>query len=62
MTNKKNVYVVTRNFRRIEERNYTDKADADIRAENLVQVLKKWRDPDLKKVKVLETSNPYKIK
>ena len=56
------VYVVTRNSRRIEERNYLEKEEAEKRAEQLVQVLKKYKDPDLKKVKVVLTETPSKIR
>lgn len=58
----KTVYVVTRNSRRIEDRNYTNKEDAQARAEVLVQVLKKWKDPDVKKVRVEQTTTPGKIR
>lgn len=56
------VYVVTRNSRRTEDRNYSSKEDAERRAEVLVQVLKKWKDPDAKKVRVVQTSKPSKIR
>lgn len=58
----KTVYVVTRNSRRTEDRNYASKEDAQARAEALVKVLKKWKDPDVKKVKVVATGNPSKIR
>jgi hypothetical protein len=58
----KTVYVVTRNSRRIEDRNYANKEDAQVRVETLVQVLKKWKDPDVKKVRVVQTETPAKIR
>lgn len=58
----KTVYVVTRNTRRIEEQNYDTKEKAEVRASQLVEVLKKWRDPDVKRVKVIETNTPRKIR
>ena len=58
----KKVYVVTRNSRRIEDRNYSEKCDADKRAEQLVAVLHQWKDPDQNKVKVIHTSRPQKIR
>ena len=58
----KEVYVVTRDGRRIEDRNYENKEDAKARMETLVKVLKKWRDPDSKRVKVKKTDQPKKIK
>jgi len=64
MTEKKQktVYVVTRNSRRIEDVNYLSKEDAQARSEKLVEMLKQWKDPDLKKVKIVETSSPSKIR
>tara|TARA_E500000178_G_C16930739_1_gene711557 strand:+ start:1044 stop:1232 length:189 start_codon:yes stop_codon:yes gene_type:complete len=62
MTKKQKVYVVTRNSRRVEENNYSSKEDAETRASKLVQVLKKWKDPDQKRVKVIETDNPLRIR
>ena len=59
---KTEVYVVTRNSRRIEEKNYSTKEEAGIRAEKLIKVLKKYKDPDLKKVEIVKTDKPYKIK
>lgn len=61
-TQQKNVYVVTRNSRRIEDRNYISKEDAEVRAEQLVAMLKRWKDPDQRRVKVVETSSPSKIR
>jgi hypothetical protein len=64
MTDKqeKTVYVVTRNSRRIEDCNYSSKEEAEVRAEALVEMLKKWNDPDLNKVRIVETSTPVKIR
>ena len=59
---KSKVYVVTRNSRRIEERNYSSKEEAEARAKKLVDVLKTWKDPDFKKVKVVHTDKPQKIR
>ena len=58
----KTVYVVTRNTRRIEEQNYNTKEKAEVRAAQLVEVLKKWKDPVIKRVKVIETNTPRKIR
>ena len=62
MTKKQKVYVVTRDSRRIEERNYLNREDAEERAAKLVKVLKKYKDPDQKRVKVIETDNPLRIR
>tara|TARA_B100000242_G_scaffold72810_1_gene46525 strand:+ start:1784 stop:1978 length:195 start_codon:yes stop_codon:yes gene_type:complete len=56
------VYVVTRNTRRIEEQNYDTQEEAEVRAQKLVEVLKKWKDPDVKRVRVVETNTPRKIR
>jgi hypothetical protein len=61
-TKQKTVYVVTRNSRRIEDRNYSSREDAEARAQKLVNMLKTWKDPDQRKVKVVETSSPAKIR
>jgi len=53
---------VTRNSRRIEDVNYLSREDAQARSEKLVEMLKQWKDPDLKKVKIIETSSPSKIR
>lgn len=58
----KTVYVVTRNTRRIEEQNYGTQEEAEVRAQKLVEVLKKWKDPDVKRVRVVETNTPKKIR
>ena len=58
----KKVYVVTRNSRRVEDKNYATREDAEVRAQALIDMLKKWKDPDLKKVKVVETAKPSKIR
>ena len=61
-TKQQKVYVVTRRNRRIEDKNYTDKLEAEQRAEALVAMLKKWNDPDLSKVRIEETTNPSRIR
>ena len=55
------VYVVTRNNRRIEPDNYFSETAAQVRAGALKKMLKKWCDSDLSRVKVVRTSQPYKI-
>ena len=59
---KDSVYVVTRSGRRIESRNYTNKAEASDRAKSLRFLLKKWNDPDHCKVSVTETVTPNRIR
>lgn len=59
---KKKVYVVTRNSRRIEDKNYASSEEAEVRAKQLVETLKKWKDPDQRKVKVVHTDKPQRIR
>tara|TARA_B000000557_G_scaffold264725_1_gene271286 strand:+ start:1543 stop:1743 length:201 start_codon:yes stop_codon:yes gene_type:complete len=59
--NTENVFVVTRDGRRIEPESYTEEKDAQIRAAKLVEVLKKWKDPDVKKVGIVKTKYPNTI-
>jgi hypothetical protein len=59
---KKKVYVVTRNSRRIEDKNYASTEEAEARARQLVETLKKWKDPDQRKVKVVHTDKPQRIR
>ena len=42
--------------------NYETNEEAKARMDTLVKVLKKWRDPDSKRVKIEKTSQPKKIK
>ena len=58
----KEVYVVTRDGRRVEEKNYSEMEEATERMKKLIAALKKWRDPDSKRVKIQKTSQPKKIK
>ncbi len=64
MKNKKKqreVYVVTRNNRRIEPENYFSEGAAKDRASALIKMLKKWNDPDKSKVEVVRTAQPFKV-
>lgn len=55
-------YVVTRNKRRIEDTNYANISDAEIRAEKLRLVLKEYDPNDVKKVSVMKTQKPNRIR
>jgi len=59
--NTKFSYVVTRDGRRIEPGSYENLELAQIRAQKLVDLLKKWNDPDCKKVKIVKTKYPNTI-
>ena len=55
------VYVVTRNGRRIESDNYFSEGAAKDRASALRKMLKKFNDPDKTRVEVVRTTQPYKV-
>jgi hypothetical protein len=56
-----NVYVVTRQGRRIEPDNYREKGEAQARAQQLFDQLKEWKDPDRNKISIVKTATPHKI-
>lgn len=58
---KSSFFVVTRDGRRIEEKNYDTKAEAQYRADTLYVMLKKWDPKSLDKIAIVQTSTPYKI-
>tara|TARA_R110000744_G_scaffold687_4_gene2658 strand:+ start:4401 stop:4586 length:186 start_codon:yes stop_codon:yes gene_type:complete len=55
-------YVVTRNRRRMEPENYQSADAAHARAFELRQLLKKWNDPDAKRIAVVKTEKPHQIR
>ena len=59
--NTENVFVVTRNGRRIEPESYKEEKDAQLRASKLIEVLKKWNDLDGRKVGIVKTKYPNTI-
>ncbi len=59
--NTENVFVVTRNGRRIEPESYKEEKDAQIRASKLIEVLKKYKDRDVRKVGIVKTKYPNTI-
>jgi hypothetical protein len=58
---KDSFFVVTRDGRRIEEKNYETKDEAQYRADTLYGVLKEWDPKSLGKIGIVQTSIPYKI-
>ena len=54
-------YVVTRQGRRIEDRNYTTEGSAQSRAEQLRDMLKKHDPKQARSVGIVYTSDPRKI-
>lgn len=59
--NKKLVYVVTRDKRRVEPQNYENEQDAQERASKLIDMLKKYSPDCVKKVSIIKTVNPNTI-
>jgi len=59
---KQNVYVVTRNKRRIEDKNYFNAQDAEARAEKLRDVLRQYDPMDVRNVSVVSTKKPNQIR
>jgi hypothetical protein len=62
MSKSKTVFVVTRDSRRIEEENYNTREAAKDRVDALAYMLKRWRDPDLRKIEIVKTTEPRKIR
>jgi hypothetical protein len=58
----KYVYVVTRNQRRTEDRDYSELQDAELRAAKLKAVLKEWDPADARNVEVVRTKKPNRIR
>jgi hypothetical protein len=54
-------YVVTRNGRRAWSRDYWTISEAQDHAEKLIRSLKNYKDPDYKKVVIMETQDPKSI-
>ena len=62
MSKNTKVYVVTRDGRRVEEKNYTTRKEAKDRFDALAKMLRIFRDPDLRKIGISETLEPHKIR
>jgi len=56
------VYVVTRNKRRIEDKNYSYKSDAEFRLEQLKKSLKIYDPLDIKNIDIVKTKKPNQIR
>lgn len=59
--NKKDMYVVTRNGRRVEPQSYETVREAQERADKLVNMLHEWDPRDKRKVGIIKTKNPNTI-
>lgn len=56
------VYVVTRDGRRIEEKNYSNHADAKARAARLREMLLEWDPSTAHSVSITKTDKPKRIR
>lgn len=54
-------YVVTRQGRRIEDRNYKTEKAAQYRAAQLLQMVKEWSPSEKRSVSIVFTTSPGKI-
>jgi len=56
------VYVVTRQGRRVEEKNYSTHAEASLRAKELRDLLAEWDPSGLSTVSISKTDKPRRIR
>jgi hypothetical protein len=61
-TSRDTFYVVTRNGRRIESKNYLDFDQAKSRAEKLISMVQSWDANSINKVTIVKTSKPFNIR
>jgi hypothetical protein len=59
--NNKDMYVVTRNGRRVEPESYGTVREAQDRANRLVSMLHQWDPKDKRKVGIVKTKNPNTV-
>lgn len=55
-------YVVTREGRRVEDKNYKEKYDAEERALKLVAMIQEYSPFEKNSVSIVYTSEPYRIR
>lgn len=55
-------YVVTREGRRVEDKNYETQSEAEFRAEKLINMVSKCSPHEKDSVSIVYTSEPYKIR
>lgn len=54
-------FVVTRNGRRVEDKNYQTKYEAENRADILNEMVKEWDPASVGKIEIVHTSLPSKV-
>lgn len=55
-------YVVTRGGRRVEEKNYSQQSEAELRAAKLVSMVSKYSPHEKNTISIVRTSEPYRIR
>lgn len=55
-------YVVTREGRRVEDKNYQTQSDAELRAAKLIAMVRECSPHERDSVSIVYTSEPYKIR
>lgn len=55
-------FVVTRGGRRVEEKNYTQQSEAELRAAKLVSMVNKHSPHEKNNISIVRTSEPYRIR
>ncbi len=55
-------YVVTREGRRVEDKNYQTQSEAELRAEKLIAMVQQYSPHERDSVSIVYTSEPYKIR
>lgn len=55
-------YVVTREGRRVEDKNYQAQSDAELRAAKLIAMIQEYSPHERDSVSIVYTSEPYKVR
>tara|TARA_B110000305_G_C19448019_1_gene645993 strand:- start:1158 stop:1373 length:216 start_codon:yes stop_codon:yes gene_type:complete len=56
------LYVVTRSGRRVEDKNYSDQPEAELRAAKLLAMINEYSPHEKNNVSIVRTSEPYRIR
>jgi hypothetical protein len=55
-------FVVTRGGRRVEDRNYTQQSEAELRAAKLLSMVSRYSPHEKSSISIIRTSEPYGIR
>lgn len=56
------LFVVTRGGRRVEDKNYSQQSEAELRAAKLVSMVNKYSPHEKNTISIVRTSEPYRIR